>query len=450
MPYEGISDYWHRRLQRGYTANRKRNEDSNPLEDYETDVARYARFSKRKMREHCANLLQVLANPAILESGLEKLDWQSFIRQEYRKDFLDCEGPKWQMLRGLGQEISDGTFQPGKYKKVNIPKIGKSGSRVIEVPPFETRVVARTVTNLLTPILDPYFHLLSIGFRPGRGIHHGLAAASLLFDRGWTHMVCVDIRDAFGSVPLKRVFQVLNKRLHQSPIVQMVLALNGKERSHGLVQGISCSPLLLNVYLDHFLDRWLVNQFGLGNRLVRFADDIAIFCNSPEEATLVYNALAKRLTVIRCSAKESEAEAVRSLGSGETAFWLGFQLSSQSGKLKFSLTDLAWDKLEICLAEAKNKKSLDINLDLEERAENVIASWMYQKAPGIDKAHMGSVLKRLNQLADKYGFSLGSFGLEQAEYIWEQGIARFNGARERLQEWFCLDPHAEKDFVGMI
>ena len=449
MPYEGISDYWHRRLKRGYMANRKRIEDTCPLEDYEADVARYARLSKRKMREHCASLLQVLANPAILDSGLEKLDWKSWIRQEYRKDFLDCEGPKWQMLRGLGQEISDGTFQPGKYKKVSIPKIGKSGSRVIEVPPFEARVVARTVTNLLTPILDPYFHPLSIGFRPGRGIHQGLAAASLLCDRGWTHMVCVDIRDAFGSVPVKRVFQVLNRHLHQSPIVQMVLALNGKERSHGLVQGVSCSPLLLNVYLDHFLDRWLVNELGLGNRLVRFADDIAIFCKSREEASLVYKALAKRLTVIRCSAKESEAEAVKSLDSGETTFWLGFQLCSQSGKLKFSLTDLAWDKLEICLAEAKNKKSLDITLDLDERAENVIASWMYQKAPGIDKAQMGSVVNRLYQLGAKYGFSLGEFGLDEAISIWEEGIARFDGARERLQEWFCLDPLGEKDFVGM-
>jgi len=449
MPYEGISDKRHRRLQRGYMANRKRGEDTDPLEDYEADVARYARLSKRKMREHCANLPQVLANPAILESGLEKLDWESFIRQELPIDFIDYGKLKWQMLRGLGQEIGDGTFQPGKYKKVNIPKIGKSGSRVIEVPPFETRVVARTVTNLLTPILDPYFYPLSIGFRPGRGVHHGLAAASLLFDRGCTHMVCVDIRDAFGSVPLKRVFQVLNKRLYQSPIVKMVLALNGKERSHGLVQGISCSPLLLNVYLDHFLDRWLVNQFGLGNRLVRFADDIAIFCNSREEATLVYNALAKRLTVIRCSAKESEAEAVRSLDSGETAFWLGFQLSSQSGELKFSLADLAWDKLEICLAELKNKKALGITLDLDERAENVVASWTHQKAPGIDKSRMGSLVNRFHQMAAKYGFSIGSFGLEQAEYIRDEGIARFNGALERLQEWFCLDPLGEKDFVGM-
>lgn len=449
MPYEGISDYWHRRLQRGYMANRKRIEDTCPLEDYEADVARYARLSKRKMREHCASLLQVLANPAILDSGLEKLDWKSWIRQEYRKDFLDCEGPKWQMLRGLGQEISDGTFQPGKYKKVSIPKIGKSGSRVIEVPPFETRVVARTVTNLLTPILDPYFHPLSIGFRPGRGIHQGLAAASLLHDQGMKHLVCVDIRDAFGSVPVKRCFQLLESRLYKSSIVPLVLALNGKERSNGLVQGISTSPLLLNLYLDRTLDRWLVNKLGLGNQFVRFADDIAIFCKSREEATLVYKALAKRLTVIRCSAKESEAEAVRSLDSaGETTFWLGFQLSSQSGKLKFSLTDLAWDKLEICLAEAKNKKSLDITLDLDERAENVIASWMYQKAPGIDKAHMGSVVNRLHQLAAKYGFSLGEFGLDEAILIWEEGKARFNGARERLQEWFCLDPLGEKDFLG--
>ena len=449
MPYEGISDKRHRRFQRGYMANRKRGEDTVPLEDYEADVARYARLSKRKMREHCANLLQVLANPAILESGLEKLDWKSFIRQGLPNDFIDYERQKWEMLRALGQDISNGTFQPGKYKRVSIPKIGKVGSRWIEVPPFETRVVARTVTNLLTPILDPYFHPLSIGFRPGRGIHHGLAAASVLCDRGMTHMVCVDIRDAFGSVPVKRCFQLLESRLYKSPIVPLVLALNGKERSNGLVQGISTSPLLLNLYLDRTLDRWLVNKLGLGNQFVRFADDIAIFCKTREEAASVYKALAKHLKVIGCSAKESEADAVRSLDSGESAFWLGFQLSSQSGELKFSLADLAWDKLEICLAELKNKKALGINLDLDERAEDVVASWTHQKAPGIDKARMGSLVNRFHQLAAKHGFSLGSFGLEQAEYIWEQGIDRFNGARDRLQESFCLAPLGEKDFVGM-
>ena len=438
MSYQSISDVWHRRLQGRYFSNRCNNGDCDALGSYNLDVAEYARKSKRKMRDHCARLMEVLSNPVILHAAAERMGWRKWIKADAPADFVCDDIVMWEWLRGLGEIINEGLFDPGKYKRVSIPKIGKTGSRWIEVPPFETRVVARAALKLLNPILDPNFHPLSIGFRPRRGIQHGLAAASQLYTRGNGHLVCVDIRDAFGTVPLDRCLQVLRSRLFNSPIVDFVETLNGKKRSHGLVQGVPTSPLLLNVYLDHFLDSWWKKTQGDGQNFVRYADDIAIFCKSHDEAIHAYRMLAKRLTVIGLSVKEPEDQAIKSLDKGEQAGWLGFRVQSDSSGLQFRLGESSWEKLEMRFAELKNKSKLGLEFDVSQRATMSGTSWLEQKAPGISKSKIGSVFNRLQQTAAKYGFTLGGMSINDAESAWEKGIKRYTLVHNQLQEWFCL------------
>ena len=449
MTCKRINNKYHRRLQHGYKAKRNWAIYANPLEDFEGHVASYARLSKRRMRNLCDNLLDFLANPAFLEIGLEKLDHKSCVIEKLPTGFIESEEIKWRFLKALGRDISDGKFKPGKSKLVNIPNIGKLESQWIEVPPIESRIVARTVTKLLTPILDPDFYPLSIGCRPNRGLHDGLAAASGFYQNGMNHVVCVNIRDAFDSIAVKHCFHLLERLLYKSPIVPLVKALNGKKRSYGLAQGIACSPLLLNVFLDHFLDQWWIKLFGKSNPLIRFVDEIVVFCRSREEAVYAFEVLANRLKFLRFSFNETQADSVKCLDSGNTALLLGFQPFSVSGELMFGFAERTWDKIELCFARAKNKKSAGFILDLDEKADDVIASWIYLNAHAIDQRYIDVVLDRLCELAAKYELPINSFGIDEAEYVWERGNIHFNKSKKRLQEWICHDPLGEKDFIGM-
>jgi hypothetical protein len=217
----------------------------------------------------------------------------------------------------------------------------------------------------------------------------------------------------------------------------MIRALNGKDRKHGLIQGISCSPLLLNLYLDANLDKWLEKYLKnfYNAMFIRYADDIAIFCSSRFDASKIYDALVKRLTVIGCPAKETVDEAIKSIGSKETANWLGFQLADHNRQLKFSLTDLAWDKLEHRLAEAKNKIALDIGLELDETVEQLVVSWLEQKAPGIQFSELNCVINRLTVMLEKYGFSLCNLCSKTYENILNRGVNNFNNALASTKKW---------------
>ena len=444
-----INDKSHRRLKNGYKSIGKWAKYTNPLEDFEAHIASHAQHSKRRMRKLCDNLLDFCANPAFLENGLETLDHKCCFKQNLPTFFIESKEIKWRFLKDLGWDISNGNFKPRKSKLVKITNIGNFESQWIEVPPIESRIVAKTVTKLLTPILDPKFYPLSIGCRPNRGLHDGLAAASVLNEKGMNHIVCVKIRDAFDSIHLKTCYSLLEILLYRSPIVSLLKKLNGKKRSYGLAKGIACSPFLLNVYLDHFLDQWWIKLFGKTNRLIRFSDEIVIFCRSREEAVHAFEVLANRLMFLRFSVFKAEAESVKILDSGNTALLFGSQVFNVSGELMFGCTDRTWDNLELCFARTKYKKSAGFILDLDENADELIASWIYQNAHGIDQGRIDVVLDRLCELAAKYECPVISFGIDEAEYLWEKSMTQFNKSKKRFHKWFYNDPLGEKDFIGI-
>ena len=125
-----------------------------------------ALVAKNRMHEHCQSLLCVVANPRMLARSIDDIG---------RKKILGDEGPAglpgwypWSWLRELQTRVLNGRFRSGKYQKFQHPKIGKEGFRTIEIPDTESRILARSLCNVLTPILDPDFNALSFGFRPGR------------------------------------------------------------------------------------------------------------------------------------------------------------------------------------------------------------------------------------------------------------------------------------------
>jgi hypothetical protein len=429
MSYQSISRRRHNYLRRDYLGNRF--SDVDPLESYNLDVERWARNAKTRMHDLCQDLLRAAANPSLMAIAIDQIGRREILGEH--ADYFASHQYPWDWLRNIQQRILDGTFRRGRFIKVKIPKIGKSGFRTIEIPDVESRILGKNLLNLLTPLLDPDFYELSIGFRPKRNLAHGISAAQLLFERGYRYMVACDIRDAFGSVPKQRLIQILRSRLHQSPVICLIEELLDRSRKCGIPQGHSLSPLCMNVYLDHILDRWW-QESQPESVLVRYADDIAVFTENKQAAIAAYHSLQQRIQSCGLKLKEGPEEAVYDLGGGDRVQWLGMSLRRAGGVLKASLAESAWDKLRATLIEAKSKQDEhEVKHDLHLSG----MQWIAQKAIAIEESAVPAIAEQIRLVASDLKLDMSGLTDDLAVEAWTIGRDLAARAQNEVAEWLA-------------
>lgn len=431
MPYQSITPKRLEYAKRDFLGNRS--EESDPLGSYHEVVTYWAFKSKKNMHELCQLLLRAAANPPMIARAMDDVGRLAALGVKVQAECLVWY--PWDWFRDIETRLKTKQFKRGKYEKVKIPKRGKAGTRTIEVPSVETRIVARSVSNVLVPLIDPGLYPLSIGFRPRRSPLHGIAAAEQLSQQGLTHWVICDIRDAFGQLPKQRCLQILGSRLKNSPIMWLVEELLDRHRTKGVPQGIAISPLMLNVYLDHCLDKWwLKNQPD--TVLIRYADDIAVACPSHESAVASYSALKDRINTIGLQIKEELDEAVFDLSAGEHIDWLGFRVRYEDEAMHLSVNDQSWQNLEMGLAEAKHRQN--------KMEENVCSldvacigfGWLAQKAVAFQEAQIPAVADKIRNLSlQQYGLDMSELTDTEAYYAWEAAQERRDKARQEVIKW---------------
>ena len=192
-------------------------------------------------------------------------------------------------LLAVKEHLTGGTYQPKPAKRVWIPKPGSAEKRPLGIPTVTDRVVEAAVKMVIEPIFESRFHPHSYGFRPGRGGKDALRRVDELLKAGKLHVVDVDIKGYFDSIPQDRLMALVRERIADGKVlglVQTFLERGVLEEEHwtateeGTPQGGVISPLLANIYLDP-LD-WKMS--GLGFEMARYADDMVVLCSSPEEA----------------------------------------------------------------------------------------------------------------------------------------------------------------------
>ncbi len=102
-------------------------------------------------------------------------------------------------------------------------------------------------------------------------------------------MVDADIESYFDSIPHERLMERVEQRINDGRVLGLIRGwldqdiVSGMERwtpTGGTPQGAVISPLLANIYLRP-LDEDLAAR---GHRMVRYADDFVVLCQSREEA----------------------------------------------------------------------------------------------------------------------------------------------------------------------
>ncbi len=189
---------------------------------------------------------------------------------------------RWEAIR---EELFSGTYVPNAVRKVEIPKPGGKGVRMLGIPTVLDRLIQQALLQVLQPMFDPTFSDHSFGFRPRRSAHQALDRAKQHIAAGHRWVVDMDLEKFFDRVNHDVLMSRLARRIEDKRILRLIRRylqagmMEGgivSQRSEGTPQGGPLSPLLSNVLLDE-LDRELQQR---GHRFVRYADDCNIYVRS--------------------------------------------------------------------------------------------------------------------------------------------------------------------------
>ena len=396
------------------------------LRRHEREASEVARGTAQEKREFSRCLLRRIADPRNLFCAIEhvardpdKAPGPNGVRADRLENF-----ERWNLARTLSEVVRDrgqerSHYRPGPVRTVPIAKAG-GGTRPIEIQNIEDRVVHRATAQILGPLLDPQFSPYAVGFRPGLGREYALAFATNLIQPGNLTVISEDIRNAFGSVPRNRLIDCLGATGITDDVCDLVARAMSRATRRGIPQGSALSPLMLNVYLNHFLDGPWLDQHP-GRPVIRFADNLLLAASDEQEATRLYNELRELLLPTGMLLKYGRDSSIRNLETGQAVDWLGYRMTRLI-RLEIGIGPDSWTRLEDHLAECQ------AHPDATLRATEVVIGTLDQWGPAYGSENIENVVARVQGIAAAQGFGELPTG-EELEQTWRGAYVRFRAVK---------------------
>jgi len=270
-------------------------------------------------------------------SGVDGVTWHDY-EQDLERNLVELNG-----------RLHRQAYRALPSRRRYIPKAdGKM--RPLGIAALEDKIVQRALVEILNAIYETDFLGFSYGFRPKRSQHDALDALATGIARTNVNWILdADISRFFDTVSHEWLMKFVEHRIGDQRVLRLIrkwltagVMEDGEiERmTAGTPQGAVISPLLANIYLHYVFDLW-ANQWrqrhARGNVvIVRYADDIVVGCDKPDDAKRFKRAMQARLEqfaltvhpektrLIEFGRFAAENRAKRGQGKPETFKFLGF------------------------------------------------------------------------------------------------------------------------------
>jgi RNA-directed DNA polymerase len=217
-------------------------------------------------------------------------------------------------LAEIHEELKSGQYTASNIRRVYIPK-GVNGKRPLGIPTVKDRVVQMAVKLIIEPLFEADFLDCSYGFRPRRSNTQAVKMAH--GNSNWSKWVVdVDLKSYFDTIPHDKLKALIRKRVGDKYVLALIhqwlkagIMEEGKVRkpTDGTPQGGVLSPLLSNIYLNEIDKLWNDNPTV---EIVRYADDMVLFCRTEKQANYVLNKLRGQLEELGLTLNEEKSKIV--------------------------------------------------------------------------------------------------------------------------------------------
>ena len=279
-PTEWLSVNW-RKVHRVVKNLRQRIFKATRCEDW-----RRVRNLQRLLLKSYSNVLQAVRRVTQLNAGKNTPGIDKLL--------VKTSPAKASLVDALKQQIS---WQPLPARRVYIQK--RNGKRrPLGIPSIIDRCLQAMVKAALEPCWEAQFEPSSYGFRPGRSAHDAIACiyvtANTTNQKVW--VVDADIAGCFDSINHTFLLNQLGHFPARGLIAQWLKAGYLEDgvfhpTAAGTPQGGIISPLLANIALHGIEAALGIHRYaqgtvkkGIRRRVIRYADDFVVFCQSRQEA----------------------------------------------------------------------------------------------------------------------------------------------------------------------
>ncbi|MFT4251653.1 MAG: reverse transcriptase domain-containing protein [Caulobacter sp.] len=281
-------------------------------------------------------------------------------------------------IASLRTSIRNGSFSFSPLRLVQVIK--PSGDfRNLAIPTVRDRLLQRTLLGHMEQDKKfPRPSSISYGFHKGRTLADAQRRAlELRQSRHW--VLQADIVRFFDMIPRDHLQKLIRRRVGTKIVADLLCAAtdceieasksarqrlrdtSGIKRGLGLRQGMPVSPALSNFLLKDFDDGLLAGGFVA----IRYADDIAVFCQSEQECRSALEVIRKGLASLSLKVPDladdgktqirSPSEPALFLGVEIARFPEGYQLRAPTKKLKQIEERMAeLTSLDLCVKERRN------------------------------------------------------------------------------------------------
>lgn len=190
-------------------------------------------------------------------------------------------------LTELAGLLRSRSYRPQPLRHLVVTRDGKE--RNLAIPTVRDRVVQRAFLEVLGKRLDHQLAEASFAYRKGRSWLDALSKVEQARAQGLRSVFRADVANFFDEIDHEMLRRLLTPIIGDTYVAEVVLGWvsapvvgpNGLiERARGLPQGAPVSPALAN----HFLAGFDKSIDGRRGRLVRYADDMAVFCADDDTA----------------------------------------------------------------------------------------------------------------------------------------------------------------------